>query len=112
MTKSTASTSLKWFYLALAVLGTVIPWLFFANFFSSEGFNVSLFLRSLFINGAAGGFSADVLISILVFWVWSFYDARRNNVKHWWIVIPAGFCVGLSLALPLYLFFREDIAEE
>lgn len=109
MTKSSpASLSQKGLYLALALLGTVVPWWFFANFFSAEGFNVPLFLKSLFINGAAGGFSADVLISILVFWIWSFYDARKNNIKHWWAVIPAGFCVGLSLALPLYLFFRED----
>lgn len=105
------STSIvrKWLYLALALLGTVVPWLFFATFFSSEDANFSLFFRSLFANGAAGGFSADVLISILVFWIWSFYDARKYKIRYWWTVIPAGFCVGLSLALPLYLFFREDV---
>jgi len=109
MTKSgSASLSRKWLYLALALLGTVIPWLFFANFISTEGFDIPLFARSLFVNGAAGGFSADVLIALLTFWIWSFYDARKHNVKHWWAVVPAGFCVGLSLALPLYLFFRED----
>lgn len=44
---------------------------------------------------------------MLVFWVWSFVDARTHHVKQWWLVIPAGFNVGLSLALPLYLFLRE-----
>ena len=63
---------LKRFYLVCAVIGTVIPWLFFANFFATEGFNIPFFVQSLFANGAAGGFVADVLISIVVFLVWSF----------------------------------------
>ncbi|MDX2163420.1 MAG: DUF2834 domain-containing protein [bacterium] len=98
---------LRMFYLAAAVIGTLIPWVFFAGFFASEGIDLSLFVSSLFVNGAAGGFSADVLISIVVFWVWSYTDARRHGVRRWWIGLPAGFFVGLSLALPVYLFIRE-----
>ncbi|KXK23738.1 MAG: hypothetical protein UZ15_CFX003000503 [Chloroflexi bacterium OLB15] len=98
---------LKNFYLVCAIIGTIIPWLFFAHFFRTEGVNLSLFLSSLFANGAAGGFSADVLISILVFWVWSFTDANRHHISRWWLVLPASFLVGLSLALPLYLYLRE-----
>ena len=98
----------KNFYLVFAVLGTVIPWFFFAQFFASEGVNIPLFVASLFSNGAAGGFSADVLISIVVFFVWSYADAKNNQIKNWWWVIPAGCTVGLSLALPLYLYLRAD----
>lgn len=99
---------LKRFYLGSAVIGTVIPWLFFASFFVTEGFNISLFVQSLFANGAAGGFMSDVLISIVVFLVWSFADSQRLGVQHWWVVLPASFLVGLSLALPLYLYIRYD----
>lgn len=99
---------LKNFYLGAAVLGTVIPWLFFGSFFASEGIDIPLFIESLFANGAAGGFSADILISIAVFWVWSYTDAQANRIERWWWVLPAGFTVGLSLALPLYLYLRED----
>ena len=95
-------------YLTLAVVGTVVPWLFFARFFLSEGLDLPLFLRGLFANGAAGGFSADVLLSIVVFWIWSFLDARRHGIRRWWLVLPSGCLVGLSLALPLYLYLRED----
>lgn len=108
--RSSTSIVRKRLYLVLALLGTVIPWLFFAAFFSSEGADFPLFFRSLFANGAAGGFSADVLVSILVFWIWSYYDAKKHKVRYWWTVLPTSFCVGLSLALPLYLFFREDVA--
>jgi len=100
----------KQFYLLMAVLGTLIPWAFFASFISAEGLDIPLFIESLFVNGAAGGFSADVLLSIVVFWVWSYYDAQERDIKRWWLMIPAGFSVGLSLALPLYLYLREDSA--
>ena len=99
--------SAKTFYLAMAVFGTVVPWLFFGSFFGLHGPDIPLFLQSLFANGAAGGFSADVLITIIVFWVWSWRDAAQNKVARWWLVLPASFCVGLSLALPLYLYLRE-----
>ncbi|RDE07659.1 DUF2834 domain-containing protein [Pelagibacterium lacus] len=100
------------FYLAMAVAGTVVPWLFFGYFFALHGLDLPLFVQSLFANGAAGGFSADVLISIVVFWVWSWRDAARNNVAPWWLVLPASFFVGLSLALPLYLYLRERCKEQ
>ena len=92
----------------MAIIGTVVPWLFFAGFFATEGLNIPLFVQSLFVNGAAGGFSADVLISILVFMVWAIVDARQNQVKRWWLILPATFLVGLSLSLPLYLYLRCD----
>lgn len=90
-------------YLVFAVLGTLIPWAFFAIFIANNGFDIPLFARSLFVNGAAGGFSADLLLSSFLFWIWSFQDAQKHGVRHWWSVIPAGLFVGLSLALPLYL---------
>lgn len=95
------------FYLVMALVGTAAPWLFFGAFFREHGPDLPLFARSLFANGAAGGFSLDVLISLLVFWVWSWRDAAERSVARWWLVLPASFCVGLSLALPFYLYLRE-----
>ncbi|WP_353954275.1 DUF2834 domain-containing protein [Brevundimonas diminuta] len=59
------------------------------------------------ISRHSSGFSADVLISIAVFLVWSWRDASRNHVSRWWLVLPASCLVGLSLSLPLYLYLRE-----
>lgn len=100
--------NLKVFYIVAAVLGAVIPWIFFAQFFVQNGFNLPLIVQSLFVNGASGGFSADVLISIVVFLVWSFSDSKKHNIRNWWLVLPASCTVGLSLALPLYLILRLE----
>jgi len=99
---------IKNFYLVMAVVGTILPWLMFGSFFLTNGPDIPLFMRSLFINGAAGGFSVDVFISIFVFLIWSWRDASKQQVGRWWLVLPASFLVGLSLALPLYLYLREQ----
>ena len=99
------------FHAVAAVVGTIVPWIFFAAYVAGGGLSLSGALRDLFPNGAAGGFAAAVLISIGVFWVWSWTDARRHGITRWWLVLPASFLVGLSLALPLYLFLREGAAE-
>ena len=102
-----SSVTVRHFYLGMAVVGAVVPWLFFGSFFFENGPDAPLFLRSLFANGAAGGFTADVLLSIAVFLVWSWRDASRNHVSRWWLVLPASCLVGLSISLPLYLYLRE-----
>jgi L-alanine-DL-glutamate epimerase-like enolase superfamily enzyme len=44
-------------YLVLAVLGALVPWVFFFHFFQVEGL-AGDFVGALFANGAAGGFTA------------------------------------------------------
>lgn len=102
--------STKSIYLALAVAGAVIPYIFFTAFISSEGLDLAAFVSALFVNGAAGGFSADLLITSFVFWLWSFRDARQFNVPNWWLMPVINLVIGLSAALPLYLYLRHDRA--
>ena len=95
-------------FLGLTIAGAVIPYLFFFDFISQHGVDFPLFISSLFVNGAAGGFSVDLLISSLVFWLFMFSE-RKNAISP----SPVGFIVlnltiGLSCALPAYLYVRES----
>ena len=94
------------FYLIMMVMGTVGPWYFFSGFIAEHGAGLAGFVGSMYVNGAAGGAVTDLFISAAVFWVWSFGDARREGVANWWFVVPATLAVGLSLALPMYLWMR------
>jgi len=94
----------------MAVLGTIIPWYFFSMFIAENGVGLSSFFAALYANGAAGGFSSDIFISAAAFWVWSFYDSKKEGVSGWWVMIPATLLVGLSLALPLYLYKRVNVS--
>ena len=98
---------MKNIYLALAILGGIIPYLFFIQFIQAEGINLPLFLESLFTNGAAGGFSADLLITSFVFWLFMFQQAKSPGAPRPYLFIVLNLTIGLSCAFPAYLYARE-----
>jgi hypothetical protein len=99
---------MKRIYLVLAIVGAVIPYVFFLQFFSAEGVNLSGFISGLFVNGAVSGFAADMLISSFVFWVWMFQQQRRAKGPNPAIFIALNLLIGLSCALPAYLYAKSD----
>jgi hypothetical protein len=97
----------KKLYLALAFAGAIVPYLFFIQHFADKGLGLGDFIAASFVNPAAGGFTADLLISSLVFWIAMLH--RRSAGKG---PKPLGFIVlnlaiGLSCALPAYLYACE-----
>lgn len=96
--------NLKTTYLLLAILGAAIPIAFFAAFAADQGINLVAFVAALFVNGAAGGFTADLLISSFVFWIYMFSN-QKDGPKPW-AFIALNLCIGLSCALPAYLWAR------
>ena len=99
---------MKNLFLVLAIVGAIIPLAFFFQFFSAEGVNLSRFLSALFVNGAAGGFSADLLISSFVFWIYMFQKQKSEKGPKPALFIILNLFIGLSSALPAYLYARED----
>jgi hypothetical protein len=69
----------------------------------------SIFHRSfnLFANNFMKGAAMDLTISVIVFWIYAFVEARRLRMKNPWVYVLATLLVGLSFALPLFLHFRE-----
>ncbi|HAT58914.1 MAG TPA: hypothetical protein DCS79_08955 [Gammaproteobacteria bacterium] len=102
--------TLKSTYLLLAILGAAVPYLFFLDFFGEYGVSVSDFVAALFANSASGGFTADLLISSFVFWLFMF--ARRSQTKGEspapWFFMLLNLGIGLSCALPAYLYAQAS----
>lgn len=99
---------MKRMYAGLAIVGTIVPWVFFGVYFTDgdrQPFGDALFASPLMV-----GFVADLTLSIVVWLIWSYRDARRMGIRTWWLIPVASLTVGLSLALPLYLYLREDVA--
>ena len=101
---------MKKIYLVLAILGAVIPFVFFIGFFQEHGINLPEFLKALFVNGAAGGFSADLFFSSFVFWFFMFTEIKKNGPSPYLFII-LNLTIGLSCALPAYLYAREKLHE-
>lgn len=95
---------MKNLYLVLAIVGAVVPYLFFIQFFAEQGVNLPAFLGGVFANGAAGGFGADLLITSLVFWIY-LYEVGDNKL---WMYVLINLTIGMSCAVPLYLYLNAD----
>lgn len=91
---------MKHLYLGLAIAGTIIPYFFFIDFILTEGIDIPGFVAGMFANGAAGGFSADVLISSVAFWAYLIAKAEPRL----WLYVLLNLTIGLSCALPFYLY--------
>ena len=98
--------NLKTTYLILAFLGAIIPIAFFMSFFVAQGVDLVTFIEALFVNGAAGGFTADLLISSFVFWIYMFSNQAQGPKP--WAFIAINLCIGLSCALPAYLWAKTS----
>tara|TARA_B100000676_G_C17524152_1_gene554288 strand:- start:152 stop:478 length:327 start_codon:yes stop_codon:yes gene_type:complete len=91
-------------YLVAAIAGAIVPYVFFISFFAEYGIALPSFLAGVFANGAAGGFPADIFISSAVFW--TLMMSRRT--PYLWVYIVVNLTIGLSCALPLWLW-REEV---
>jgi len=100
--KEDSTMSLKKFYLLAAIVGALVPYLFFISFAAEEGLNLMGFIEALFVNGAAGGFTADLLISSAVFWI--YMGSRAENGPKPALFVALNLTIGLSCALPAYLW--------
>ena len=95
------------FYLIMTVIGGLVPWALFAFWFQENGVSPVGFVMAIFQNFASSGFVVDLIISSVVFLVWSYINAKEHRIKGWIWVLIANLAAGLSMALPLYLFLRE-----
>jgi hypothetical protein len=97
----------KIFYLLAAILGAVLPVSQLIPFLETHGLDLKLFFAFLFSNSVSGFFGMDVIVSSVVLWVFVFSAGRRLGMRNLWIYVVANLAVGVSLALPLFLLFRE-----
>ncbi len=98
---------MKTLYLILALVGAVVPYIFFMQHFSSEGIGLVGFVKALFANPAASGFTADLLITSSIFWIFMFHQHKRRKGPSPLIFILLNLLIGLSCAFPAYLYARE-----
>ncbi len=97
---------MKRFYLIATIIGAIAP---YATYFGYLGA----------VPGASGALSlawgsaisaatlVDFTISCLVFWPFVFAESRRLNIKWPLLFVVSNGAIGLSFALPLFLYCRE-----
>jgi hypothetical protein len=99
-------------YLGLCVLGVVLPYWQFLPWAAQNGLNLSLFVQQLFANRIGAFFGMDVLVSAVALLVFVRFENSRIRIPGRWLPLIAVLTVGVSLALPLFLYLRERALEQ
>jgi hypothetical protein len=102
----------KQLYLGLCLLGFLLPYWQFVPWVSAHGLNLGLFVREIFANRISAFFAMDVLASAVALIVFMRIESRRVALRYRWLPILALVLVGVSLALPLFLYLRESAMED
>ncbi len=97
----------KHIYLLLAIAGLVLPYMQFVPWVLEHGLDMRLFVAQLFASRISAFFGMDVLVpaAVVVVFLWAERSRLGNRL---WIPLVALVTVGVSLALPLALYLRED----
>jgi Terpene cyclase DEP1 len=111
---STARTFkfMKALYLFLTIVGAIVPWFWLLQD-PTALLSPTLFLQRAFSNHIAAALTSDLLISVVVFFCFAWLELKRLGSDRLWILIYVGltFGIGLSCALPFFLYRREQILE-
>jgi hypothetical protein len=97
----------KLFYLALCILGVVLPYSQFIPWLAEHGVNDRLFVQELFATSISTFFALDVIVSAVVVLRFIRAESGRLQMNHARLAIPATLLVGVSLGLLLFLYLRE-----
>ena len=97
----------KHVYLSLCVLGLLLPYSQFLPFLREHGLDLRLIGEQLFANRISSFFGLDVTVSSVVLWIFVRVEGRRLAMRRRWLPLVALLTVGVSLALPLFLYLRE-----
>ncbi len=97
----------KTIYLVLCVLGLALPYWQFIPWVAQNGLSMPLFFHQLFANRISAFFGMDVFVSAAALVVFMRTEGRRLRIPGRWLPLTALILVGVSLALPLFLYLRE-----
>lgn len=97
---------MKAFYLCASIVGGIAPYaVYFGYMAYVPGASGALSLA--WGNPIAAATLTDFTLSCLVFWPFLFSESRRLRIGHAWFYVVANALIGLSFALPAFLYVRE-----
>ncbi|RMX00076.1 DUF2834 domain-containing protein [Allofranklinella schreckenbergeri] len=93
-------------YLALCLIGTALPLAQFIPWLAEHGLHLSLMWQQIQADRLSAFVWADVVVSALALIAFVLVESRRIGLRHGPLAL-LGLAVGVSLALPLFLWLRQ-----
>ena len=97
---------MKKFYLLAAIIGAIVPYATYFGYLAYVPGSCGA-LSLAWGNPIAAATLADFTLSCLVFWPFVFAEARRLNMRFPFFFLITNVLIGLSFALPAFLYARE-----
>lgn len=107
---------MKRLYLILTMVGFILPNVFVAKV-SLETGNYLLYVdplstwNGMFANHISSAFIVDLLFIVILFFVWSYREARKLHLKGVYWVWLFTMAFGIAGGLPLFFLLREKHLE-
>ena len=98
---------LRMTYLALAVLGAILPSVFYGQWLATHGLVIVSEITNWSASGLLTAISWDIAITVVAFFIFVFYEALARKDYLPLVVFPVTLVVGLACGFPLYLFLRS-----
>ena len=95
------------FYLLACFTGTLLPFAAFGEWITHHGFSPILMITTIWQQPLALFAWLDVIVTVLVLIIFADIEGRRIGMPCRWVPPLATCCVGPSLGLPLFLYFRD-----
>lgn len=108
-----SSKTLQLIYAICAVAGVVLTWYFNIQFsIEHGGFSLMTYISENYVNNASASITNDLLVVVAAFLIWSYVEAQRLQMSHWWFYLILTFVVAIAFTLPLFLLNRERRLQE
>jgi len=108
---------MKTLYITLTILGFLGPNIF-VTIESIETGNILLWLNpantieGMFANRISTAFVVDLLLAVVVFFIWTYKESEKFNMKKPWIIWALTMLFGMAGTFPLFLYLRESKMEK
>ncbi len=100
------------FYAIMALVGVCATWYFNLQAMDLDpNFSFASFVRDNYVNPSSASIANDIAVILVVFFFWSFVEARRLGMRHCWVYVPLSILIALAFAFPLFLLMRERALE-
>lgn len=103
---------MKKIYLLLSIIGFIAPNIFVMMVSVQTG-NVLLWLHpmatlnGMFANQIATAFVVDLLVAVVVFFIWTYNESDRLQMKKPYLIWILTMLFGMAGTFPLFLYQRE-----
>ena len=107
---------LRHVYFLLFILGIILPYTLFTPWFLDNGLDIPLFFEELFSTRIGSSFGMDTFVSLVVLFVFAWFEISRLKMRRGWLVFAAvvlgTFGAGVSCGFPLFLYLRQRHLDE